>query len=82
MIDFLKMIKSHSIYNIPEQEGNSSFCLPFICETADIKNRLEKFLQDNGIETRPLCSGNLLRQPFLEGYSLDIDEEANVNFFA
>ena len=77
---FLKMIKSHSIYNIPEQEGNSSFCLPFICETADIKSRLEKFLQDNGIETRPLCSGNLLRQPFLEGYSLDIDEEANVNF--
>tara|TARA_A100001201_G_C4096149_1_gene203888 strand:+ start:2272 stop:3468 length:1197 start_codon:yes stop_codon:yes gene_type:complete len=47
-------------------EGNSSFCLPFICKTADIKQRLEKYLSDNGIETRPLCSGNLLRQPFLQ----------------
>ena len=47
-------------------KGNSSFCLPFICKTSDIKKKLEKYLSDNGVETRPLCSGNLLRQPFLQ----------------
>ena len=46
-------------------EGTSSFCLQFICSSHDKKNILEKELQKRGIETRPLCSGNLLRQPFL-----------------
>jgi CDP-6-deoxy-D-xylo-4-hexulose-3-dehydrase len=47
-------------------EGNSSFCLPFICLSSDFKTKLETFLSNNNIETRPLCSGNLLRQPFLQ----------------
>ena len=47
-------------------KGNSSFCLPFICKTSNIKKKLEKYLSNNGVETRPLCSGNLLRQPFLQ----------------
>ena len=50
----------------PSEEGNSSFCFPFIFKTPEIKNQLEKYLSDNGVETRPLCSGNLLRQPFLQ----------------
>ena len=49
-----------------EVKGNSSFCLPFICKTSNIKKKLEKYLSNNGVETRPLCSGNLLRQPFLQ----------------
>ena len=49
-------------YNIT---GNSSFCLPFICKSPEIKKSLEKHFNGNNIETRPLCSGNLLRQPFL-----------------
>jgi CDP-6-deoxy-D-xylo-4-hexulose-3-dehydrase len=32
------------------------------------------------VETRPLCSGNLLRQPFLSDYELDINTAANVDF--
>jgi len=46
-------------------EGTSSFCLQFICESQEKKEILEKELSNRGIETRPLCSGNLLRQPFL-----------------
>lgn len=46
-------------------QGNSSFCLPFICHSPEFKTQLEAFLSKNNIETRPLCSGNLLRQPFL-----------------
>ena len=29
----------------------------------------------NGIEYRPVVSGNLLRQPFLSEYSIDTDKE-------
>tara|TARA_R110000824_G_scaffold60853_5_gene162343 strand:+ start:8940 stop:10241 length:1302 start_codon:yes stop_codon:yes gene_type:complete len=52
----------HANYQV---EGNCSFCLPFVCKNSKIKEKLESFLQTSGVETRPLCSGNLLRQPFL-----------------
>ena len=39
--------------------------MQFICSSEEKKKILEKELQKRGIETRPLCSGNLLRQPFL-----------------
>ena len=64
-VNFSRFIKMVSKYpNL--LFGNSSFCFPFICKTPEIKNQLEKYLSDNGVETRPLCSGNLLRQPFLQ----------------
>ena len=65
---FIKMVSKYPnlMYNTYKEEGNSSFCFPFICKSPEIKNQLEKYLGDNGVETRPLCSGNLLRQPFLQ----------------
>ena len=48
------------------EEGNCSFCLIFICKTHKIKTEFEKYLNNYNIETRPLCSGNILRQPFLQ----------------
>ena len=59
---------------IPNFEGNSSFCLPFIMSEemgANQRKELQEYLEEAGIETRPLCSGNLLRQPFLSEYEKD-----------
>ena len=56
----------HLFDNEIKQEGNSSFCFPFVCKTEEIKEKLEKHLQAHRVETRPLCSGNLLRQPFIK----------------
>jgi len=75
---FLSILEETGNFHIPNTEGNSSFCLPFICETEEIKKNLERYLQENGVETRPLCSGNLLRQPFLRDYEMDLDWDPNV----
>ena len=65
---FINNIKKYPnlFHGTYKEEGNSSFCFPFICKTFEVKNQLEKYLRNNGVETRPLCSGNLLRQPFLQ----------------
>ena len=67
-------------FHMPNFEGNSSFSLPFILKTQDLRIKLQNHLEKNGIETRPLCSGNLLRQPFLEDYELDFDGEPGVDY--
>jgi len=48
--------------------GVSSFCLPFIFKRKDKKIEFQKKLEEKGIETRPMISGNLLKQPFLSKY--------------
>ena len=65
--------KYDDTFHIPNFDGNSSFCLPFILNNKNMKKGLQEYLENSGIETRPLCNGNLLRQPFLKDYSLDID---------
>ena len=77
---FLNILEKKGNYILPQEEGNSSFCLPFICKTIEHKEKLENYLSVNGVETRPLCSGNLLKQPFLKNYSIDIDWLPNVDF--
>ena len=64
------MVSKYSDYFISNYkvEGNSSFCLPFIIKDRGLRNDLKEHLESLGIETRPLCSGNLLRQPFLSEY--------------
>ena len=49
----------------PTFQGNSSFALPFVCKTKELKEGLEAHLSANGIETRPFLVGNILRQPFI-----------------
>ena len=61
-------------------EGTSSFCLQFICESEEKRNILEQELKNRGIETRPLCSGNLLRQPFLKGKYDDPENFPNAEY--
>jgi CDP-6-deoxy-D-xylo-4-hexulose-3-dehydrase len=60
------LMKHEKEFLIPLKKGISSFVLPFLMKGKNKKNKLEKFLNQNNIETRPFIAGNLLRQPFLE----------------
>ena len=46
----------------------SSFVLPFVFKDKLKKKQFETLIRANGIETRPLIGGNLLKQPFLKKY--------------
>jgi CDP-6-deoxy-D-xylo-4-hexulose-3-dehydrase len=58
--------KEHLI--LLDSPGKSSFVLPFLFKNKIIKDRFQQAVGNAGIESRPLISGNLLRQPFLEKY--------------
>jgi CDP-6-deoxy-D-xylo-4-hexulose-3-dehydrase len=51
-----------------EVPGISSFVLPFLFKSAKRKETFQEIIRAAGIESRPLISGNLLRQPFLSKY--------------
>lgn len=66
---FLTLIKAYEDrLRLPDHKGLCSFCLPFLCREARDKKPLQGLLTEAGIETRPIISGNLMRQPFLQGY--------------
>ena len=48
--------------------GMSSFVLPFVFKDAKRKKEFQSLIRTEGIESRPLISGNLLKQPFLAKY--------------
>ena len=52
------------------EEGNSSFCFPFIAKKVLTKGELIGKLKDNSIEYRPVVGGNLLRHPYMEGHKI------------
>jgi len=54
------------------QCGNSSFCFPIICHSTEIKHEFIQSCRKHGVEYRPVVSGNLLQQPFLQKYSNQI----------
>lgn len=62
-------------YNIKNSTTNSSFCLPFICKSKGIMLTMKETFAENGIEYRPVVSGNLLAQPFLKDYKIETDKE-------
>jgi CDP-6-deoxy-D-xylo-4-hexulose-3-dehydrase len=62
-----------------EVEGVSSFALPFLFRSKSQKHEFRGLIQGAGIETRPLISGNLLRQPFLQRY-YNIKDCQNADF--
>jgi CDP-6-deoxy-D-xylo-4-hexulose-3-dehydrase len=71
--------KNKDKFRVPENNDRmSSFAFPFICNTKACKKSLISLFEEYGIEYRPVVSGNLLKQPFLSGYSLDI-ENPNVD---
>jgi CDP-6-deoxy-D-xylo-4-hexulose-3-dehydrase len=56
------------------EEGNSSFCFPFIARAQYVKYKLIELLKTNSIEYRPVVGGNLLRQPYMAGYGISCKE--------
>ena len=62
------LLSYDNFFYVPNFEGNSSFSLPFILKDRSLRKEFQEYLEENGVETRPLCSGNLLRQPFLSEY--------------
>jgi CDP-6-deoxy-D-xylo-4-hexulose-3-dehydrase len=55
------------------EEGNSSFCFPFVCKNEKIAKSMKRVFTQYEIEYRPIVSGNLLTQPFLQnrGYKIE-----------
>jgi CDP-6-deoxy-D-xylo-4-hexulose-3-dehydrase len=49
-------------YKIEKQKQHSPFCLPILCKTKETRDKIFEFCIENNIETRPIISGNLLRQ--------------------
>lgn len=58
-------------FHVPyDNEGNSSFCFPLIAKDRFTKDQLIRRLKMNFIEYRPVVGGNLLRQPYMQGYNI------------
>ncbi|MBL7544829.1 MAG: DegT/DnrJ/EryC1/StrS family aminotransferase [Bdellovibrionaceae bacterium] len=51
---------------IVEKTVPTWFGFPIICESNELRNRFQKHLESNGIETRPVICGNLARQPAMK----------------
>jgi len=46
----------------------SAFCFPIVCKSERVKNETIKELEEKGIQTRPIISGNITKQPFFKKY--------------
>ena len=80
---FISIIEKYSSkFTIPEYSGFvSNFCFPLLCKDRHIAQFLRNKFDENGIEHRPIIGGNLLKQPFLNGYNIDTQKEnLNVDF--
>lgn len=70
--EFCDIINSNSLfYPVEKNKDNSSFCFPFICKNRETKLSLISKFIENKIEYRPVVGGNLLRQPYLNGYKIE-----------
>lgn len=78
--NFVDILSSYrNFLLIPYRNGFSSFVLPFLLNHKKDKEDLQKYLTIKGIESRPIIAGNLLKQPFLEFFSVP-DKFINADF--
>lgn len=69
--EFCDLLKQYSfLHPTKYSELSSNFCLPIIAKNKKVKASLETAFKEENIEYRPIVSGNLLKHPFLKGYSL------------
>jgi CDP-6-deoxy-D-xylo-4-hexulose-3-dehydrase len=78
--NFINLISSYKelFYEIKMTENCSNFCFPLVCKNKKDADSLKKLFDENGIEHRPIISGNLLKQPFLSGYKITTNKD-NLN---
>lgn len=63
----LYLLKYETFFHVPKYDPyNSSFCLPFVCKTKELKTKLINIFNKLKIEYRPIVGGNLLIHPFLD----------------
>ena len=66
-----KVSQKEDTYYLPEyQEGNSSFCFPIISKDPNRNQIIKDECKINGIEYRPIISGNILMHPAFKKYQL------------
>jgi CDP-6-deoxy-D-xylo-4-hexulose-3-dehydrase len=64
--------KYREYFHVPSSsESNSSFAFPLVAKDDAVAQRLKDNLKKSGIETRPIVSGNILKQPFLKDYRIE-----------
>ena len=62
-----------------ENRTHVPFCIPIICKNKKEKQKALKFCLDNNIETRPIISGNLLKQTCFKNFG-DFNKYKNSEF--
>jgi len=69
-MNFVDIMEAHrdKFHPVKWQEGSSNFAFPFICKTPELAAKMKQVFTQEGVEHRPIVSGNLLRQPFLKGH--------------
>jgi len=70
--NFITLVEEFSdLFYIPKYYSTTSnFCFPLICKEKEVADKLRKIFNEKNIEHRPIISGNLLRQPCLNGYGV------------
>ena len=62
----VQLLKYETFFHVPRYDPyNSSFCLPFVCKTNELKTKLVNIFNKLEIEYRPIVGGNLLIHQFL-----------------
>jgi len=70
LYNIYKQSLNNSLYlpNITNKFGHVPFCFPIFCKNSEKRNLAIKFCNDNEIESRPIISGNLLKQTCYKQY--------------
>lgn len=79
-ITFWNIIKEYEdhFYVPSNSDTNSSFAFPIVAKNKKVADKLKTELEIASIESRPIVSGNLLAQPFLNDYSLEPGSNLNI----
>lgn len=58
----------------------STFAIPIVCKTSELRNHYLNQFSGAGIEIRPMIAGNIQRQPFYSRYVKEMVELPNTDF--